>query len=247
MAVKLYRDIAIVLRTQKLGEADRIATVFLKRHGIKRVVARGVRKTTSKFGATLEPFMLIDLQNYTGRTLDTVTQAEMIQPYGEEIIANYDVFLDANIIVETAERLNDGASADNQFDLLAGALRTLAAKKIPSGIVRDAYLSRAIGLSGWAPELDVCVVCQRLGPHSHVSNELGGAVCVEHQHPGSFKVQAETIALLNAYFQGDWGKSLSSSSASYSQAAGFLASYLQWHLEKSLKSISIAQRTIAAR
>jgi len=51
----VYRDVAIVLRTQKLGEADRIITLFNKEHGRIKAVAKGVRKTKSRFGARLEP------------------------------------------------------------------------------------------------------------------------------------------------------------------------------------------------
>src|SRR5213075_2871924 len=51
----LYRDEGVVLRAIKLGEADRIVTIFTQGHGKIRAVAKGIRKTTSKFGARLEP------------------------------------------------------------------------------------------------------------------------------------------------------------------------------------------------
>ena len=51
----LYRDEGVVLRAIKLGEADRIVTIFTQGHGKVRAVAKGIRKTTSKFGARLEP------------------------------------------------------------------------------------------------------------------------------------------------------------------------------------------------
>src|SRR5690606_24338841 len=54
--MSLFRDDGIVLRTQKLGEADRIITLLTRGHGRVRAVARGVRRTKSKFGARLEPF-----------------------------------------------------------------------------------------------------------------------------------------------------------------------------------------------
>ena len=57
-----YSDEAVVLRTQNLGEADRIVTLLTRRHGKVRAVARGVRRTSSKFGARLEPFSQVDLQ-----------------------------------------------------------------------------------------------------------------------------------------------------------------------------------------
>ena len=74
--VPLYRDEAIVLRTHKLGEADRIITLLTRNNGRVRAVAKGVRRTTSKFGSRLEPFTHVDVQLAEGRNLDTVTQAE---------------------------------------------------------------------------------------------------------------------------------------------------------------------------
>src|SRR5438309_9306049 len=53
--VSLHRADGIVLRTQKLGEADRIITILTREQGRVRLVAKGVRRTTSKFGARLEP------------------------------------------------------------------------------------------------------------------------------------------------------------------------------------------------
>ncbi|MET0994701.1 MAG: DNA repair protein RecO, partial [Mycobacterium sp.] len=66
--MSLYRDEGVVLRTQKLGEADRIVTLLTREHGRVRAVAKGVRRTTSRFGARLEPFMHVDLQLATGRS-----------------------------------------------------------------------------------------------------------------------------------------------------------------------------------
>src|SRR4051794_41245766 len=85
----LYRDEGIVLRTQKLGEADRIVTVLTRRTGKVRAVAKGVRRTKSKFGARLEPFSHVDLQLYTGRNLDIISQAESIRAYGPAVGGDY--------------------------------------------------------------------------------------------------------------------------------------------------------------
>ena len=79
--VPLYRDEAIVLRTHKLGEADRIITLLTRQHGRVRAVAKGVRRTTSRFGSRLEPFTHVDLQLAEGRNLDVITQAETIEPF----------------------------------------------------------------------------------------------------------------------------------------------------------------------
>ena len=73
-----YREAAVVLRTHKLGEADRIVTLLTRGRGRVRAVARGVRRTKSRFGARLEPGMVVDVQCYEGRNLDTITQADVL-------------------------------------------------------------------------------------------------------------------------------------------------------------------------
>ncbi|MDX6314655.1 MAG: repair protein RecO, partial [Streptomyces sp.] len=93
--MSLFRDDGIVLRTQKLGEADRIITLLTRRHGRVRAVARGVRRTKSKFGARLEPFSHVDVQFFArggeliGRGLPLCTQGEIIAPYGGAIVTDY--------------------------------------------------------------------------------------------------------------------------------------------------------------
>ena len=117
MAAQLYRDEAVVLRTHRLGEADRIIVSLTRSHGQVRAVARGVRRTTSRFGARLEPFSMIDVQLHAGRNLDVVTQAEIIDPFGRAICADYAMFTCASTMVETAERLSadDGALSERRF------------------------------------------------------------------------------------------------------------------------------------
>ncbi len=100
----LYRDEGVVLRVQKLGEADRIVTVLTRRTGKVRAVAKGVRRTKSKFGARLEPFSHVDLQLYTGRNLDIVSQAESLHSYGPAIVADYRAYTAGTAVLETADR-----------------------------------------------------------------------------------------------------------------------------------------------
>ena len=83
--MSLYRDEGVVLRTSKLGEADRIITILTRGHGKIRAVAKGVRRTKSRFGARLEPFMRVDVLIAEGRSLDVVSQAEAVAAYGAPI------------------------------------------------------------------------------------------------------------------------------------------------------------------
>src|SRR4051812_2131295 len=78
----LYKEQGVVLRSAKLGEADKIVTVLTQGSGKIRAVAKGIRKTTSRFGGRLEPFTHVSLLVYRGRgALDTITQADIISAH----------------------------------------------------------------------------------------------------------------------------------------------------------------------
>ena len=103
--VRLYRDEAVVVRQHKLGEADRIITLLTKEHGLVRAVAKGVRRTRSKFGARLEPFAHVDVLLHPGRNLDIVTQVYSLDTFASAIVSDYGRYTTACAILETAERL----------------------------------------------------------------------------------------------------------------------------------------------
>ena len=157
--MSLFRDDGVVLRTQKLGEADRIITLLTRGHGRVRAVARGVRRTKSKFGARLEPFSHVDVQFFArgseliGRGLPLCTQSETIAPYGGGIVTDYARYTAGTAMLETAERFTDheGEPAVQQYLLLVGALRTLARGEHAPNLVLDAFLLRSLAVNGYAP------------------------------------------------------------------------------------------------
>ena len=233
----LYREQGVVLRTQKLGESDRIVTLLTPGRGLLRAVAKGVRRTSSKFGARLEPFMVADLQLFEGRTLDTITQASTLGAYGPHISSDYDRYRAGSVMVETAERLSEGGPAPEQYRLIIGALRTLAQGQLPAPLLRDGYLLRAIAAAGWAPGFEHCVRCEAPGPHTHVSVQLGGVVCENCRVPGTPALDPGSITLLGALLAGDWIAATESNDLQRAQAAGIVSAYTQWHLERGLKSL----------
>ncbi len=164
--VSLYRDDGIVLRTHKLGEADRIISILTRRNGRVRAVAKGVRRTKSRFGARLEPFTHVDLLLYTGRSLDVITQAETIRPYGEPLAADYPRYTSGTAMLETAERFTpvEKEPLIRQFLLLVGGLRALGEGEHDPRLVLDAYLLRTLAVAGYAPALDECAVCGSADP-----------------------------------------------------------------------------------
>jgi DNA repair protein RecO (recombination protein O) len=131
--VQGYRDDGVVLRTQKLGEADRIITLLTRQNGRVRAVAKGIRRTKSRFGARLEPFTHVDVLIHHGRSLDIITQAEVIRAYGTPLAADYPRYTAGTAMLETAERFTpeEKEPAIRQFLLLIGGLRALGETGAP--------------------------------------------------------------------------------------------------------------------
>ncbi|HET6699793.1 MAG TPA: DNA repair protein RecO [Nocardioidaceae bacterium] len=240
----LYRDEAIVLRTQKLGEADRIITLLCRHHGRVRAVAKGVRRTSSRFGSRLEPFSYVDLQLAEGRSLDVVTQAETLAPYGARIGAHYERYTAGTVMLETAERLvvEDKQPAVQQFLLLVGGLRTMAAGERDAGAVLDSFLLRSLAVAGYAPSFEVCARCGEPGPHRAFSPAGGGMLCSACRVPGAASPALETVALLGALLAGDWAVVEAAEPRHRKEANGLVAAYLAWHLERGLKSLAHLER-----
>ncbi|WP_424935655.1 MULTISPECIES: DNA repair protein RecO [Bacteria] len=238
-----YRDEAVVLRTHKLGEADRIVTMLSRRHGKLRAVAKGVRRTSSKFGSRLEPFMVADVQLYQGRSLDIVQQAESLGAYGADIALHYDRFTAANAMVETADRLNDAEATPEQYLLLVGGLRALARGEHAARSILDSYLLRVMALSGWAPSFGDCARCGRPGPHTTFVAQLGGLVCEDCAPMGSARIGGSALDLLRALMAGDWIAVDAASPADSAAASGLIAAYAQWHLERGIRSLAHLEGT----
>jgi DNA repair protein RecO (recombination protein O) len=243
---KLYRDDAVVLRCQKLGESDRIVTLFTRRHGRVRAVAKGVRRTTSKFGARLEPFGHIDVQISESRSsLHTVSQVEGIDLFGKAFLGDYQRYTTASAIVETAERLTsvEEEPSIRLYLLTLGAIRVLAAAEHEPSLILDSYLLRAMSLAGWAPALDACAVCGTPGQHRSFSIAAGGCVCGDCRPPGATHPSPATLELLLALATGDWASADASESGPRRETSGLVAAHLQWHLERGLRSLPLVDRS----
>ena len=195
-----------MLRTHKLGEADRIVTLLTRHHGRVRAVAKGVRKTTSRWGSRLEPFTHVDLQLAVGRNLDIVTQAETIEPFAGGLGGDYARYTAGTVMLETADRLvtEEGQPAVQQFLLLVGGLRAMAAGDKGANQVLDSYLLRSLAVAGYAPSFSHCARCGDEGPHRSFSPSAGGALCADCRVPGSASPSAGTLEVLGALLAGDW-------------------------------------------
>ncbi len=243
-SVPLYRDEAIVLRTHKLGEADRIITLLTRQHGRVRAVAKGVRRTTSRWGSRLEPFTHVDLQLAEGRSLDTITQAETLDSFHSRLGLDYERYTAGTAMLETAERLvtEEKEPSVQHFLLLVGGLRAMAAGEHPGNQVLDSYLLRSLAVAGYAPSFDHCTRCGVEGPHRYFNPAAGGVLCTMCKVPGSATPAVETVRLLAALLTGDWPVVHAADPRHLREASTLVAAYLAWHLERGLRSMAYVER-----
>jgi DNA repair protein RecO (recombination protein O) len=242
--VSYYRDNGVVLRTQKLGEADRIVTLLMRRHGRVRLAAKGVRRTSSRFGARLEPFSHVDIQCVTGRSLDIATQVVTLDPFGGMLSRDYARWTAGSAMLEAAERFaeNEGEPALRQYLLLVGGLRALAQTPRDPVLVLDAFLIRSLALGGYAPSFDACAGCGAPGPHRFFTIPGGGATCAACRPAACAAPGADTLMLLSALLNGDWDTAEAAEGRARREASGLVAAYLQWHLERGLRSLRHVER-----
>ena len=237
-----------MLRTHKLGEADRIITMLSRGRGKIRAVAKGVRRTSSKFGARLEPFSHVDLQFAEGRTLDVVIQVEGLDAFGDRLGHDYPAYTAGQVMLETADRLvvEEGEPSVQQYQLLVAALRVLnqgtSDGPRPASMILDSYLLRALAVAGYAPSFSDCARCGLVGPHAGFSPAVGGVVCERCRPAGSARPSPDTLRLLGALLEGRWPATRDASPAVQREASGLASAYLIWHLDRGLRSLAHVER-----
>ena len=229
----LYREEAVVLRTYKLGEADRIVVLVTNGRGKVRAVAKGVRKTKSRFGARLEPASHVQLQLYEGRQLDTVTQAESVELY-PEIRTDLVRMTDAMALLEAVDHVSqEGEPNPMLFRMLVGGLRTLALA--PSALLVGAFYWKLLALEGVTPMLDACVRCGSGGEMVAFDPAEGGALCRACRRGPV--LTPEGLELIRAILGGELGRALSTPAGSVAAEVTDLATKaLEHHLERRLRA-----------
>lgn len=238
-----YRDVAVVLRTYPLGEADRIVVLLTQEHGQLRAVAKGIRRTTSRFGARLEPFNLSDVQLVHGRNLEVISQAVGRKSWADPIAHDYAKFTAAAAVVEAAEKMTeDSGPCPEHYALVAGALSAIARGLHDPAAIVDSYLIRAVSVSGWAPSLRDCARCGNPGPHRCFSSELGGIVCQQCRPPGALSPEAETVQYLEALVYGHWEIIDAALPRVAIAASHIVAAYAQFHMEKTIRALAMVER-----
>lgn len=236
---ELYRDVGVVLRTYKLRESDRIVVFHTAENGKVRAVAKGVRKTKSKFGARLEPMSHVRLLLYRGRELDIVSQAEAVEPLSP-MLSSLDRASQGLAVIEAVDQLSLEREPNPQlYRMVVGVLRTIAASPSPLNVA--AFYWKLLANEGMRPELDRCVRCGQTEPDvEFVAFDLnqGGVVCRSCRSGQSISVGA--LAVLREILGGQLVAALARDESPITHEVSSLATRaLEFHIERHLKTVAM--------
>ena len=241
---RLYRTEAIILKRNNFGEADRLLTLYTPYRGKYCVIAKGVRKPTSRKAGHLEILSHSKLLLARGRSLDIVTQAETISAF-PNLRADLTKTSRAYYVVELIDRFTvEGIENYPLFELLLQVLAWFNAESNIEVITRF-YELRLLGLVGYQPQLFHCVRCDetiRPGDNQFSISE-GGVVCprCRDRFPEitALPISVNALKVLR-YLQLhtlEESYSLPLSPGIHRELERLMLKYITYHLERNLKSV----------
>jgi DNA repair protein RecO (recombination protein O) len=241
--VSLFRDRGVVLRSYRLGEADRIVVFLTERHGKVRAVAKGVRKTTSKFGARLEPLTHVDLLLWQGRSeLDIVNQVEVLDSF-RPVREDLGRLPRGMALLEVTDQMAQERHPDPRlFAMLVGALRALSDTGSDATLLAPAFFLKALVLEGAGPVLDECASCgEPDGVVELVAFDLvaGGTLCRAHRSGRPLSPAA--LSLLRRILGGDLASVLAGAPPpGADEVAELSTEAMEVHLDRRIRSVRSA-------
>lgn len=196
--MNLYQTPAIVLRRQQSGEAAKIITFFTRRFGKLRAIARGVRKTTCRYGSGMEVFSHNDIILYMkeNKTFSTVTQCSIIESF-QDIREDLYRFASATYIVELIDEIVKEREVNLRlFNFLLATLRYLH-KESPLAVLTF-FQMHLLNLTGFRPQINHCVGCRFpiKPPFIYYSVEKGGILCAQCYKRNNKAIQVSPEHLL---------------------------------------------------
>lgn len=235
----LYRDRGVVLRTYKLGEADRIVVVLTAGHGKVRAVAKGVRRPKSRIGGRLEPLSHAEMLFYEGRELDGVSQADLVEPW-PKLHSDLSRMSQGLAMAEAAEQVaQEGAACEPLYRMLVGALRTLVDR--PGPLVVASFYLKLLLMEGARPVLDACAGCGVEAPAVDlVAFDMaeGGALCRTCRR--GLPVSPSALELMGWVLGGQLSRALAVPAGAATSEVSHLATVaLEAHLERRLRALHL--------
>ncbi len=236
MAIR--HDQGIVLRSFPFGEADKVIVLLSPNHGKLRTVAKGIRKTKSRFGGRLETFSHVDLVLYEGRNLDTITQVEMIESF-HSLRSDLDRVMAAGVMVEVADAVaQENEGSVRLFLLLQRGLRALDTGAAHPDLV-SSFLLKAAETIGVAPALDRCAGCGRTDGLSRFSFDAGGVLCEQCRTAGAYALRDGLTDYLAVLARSDLSDLPVPDERFVGEARGVARRFIEYHLERQIQSMAV--------
>ena len=231
-----YKADAIVLRSIRFSEADRVLHLYTLERGRVNAIAKGVRKTTSKFGARLEPMSHVRLLLAKGRELDIVSQAEAVESLAPMVV-DLDHMTNGMAVLEAIDQMTlDREPAPHLYRMLVGALRTIADRSGP--LVVSAFYWKLLAAEGVRPQLDACVRCGETEPLVAFDLAEGGVLC--RQCRSGTAISPEALALMRQVLGGRLNDALAVPASPATHEVSTLATRaLEHHIERRLRTVAM--------
>lgn len=235
----LYRDTGVVLRTYKLAESDRIVVLLTEGHGKIRAVAKGVRKTHSKFGGRLEPMSHVRLLLHQGRDLDIVNQVESVDSLAP-LRADLDHITRGMAVLEAVDQMSLDREPNPQlYRMLVGVLRTISVSASP--LVVPAFFWKLLTLEGVRPELDACVRCAETEPLVAFDMDHGGVLCRTCR--SGAPISSDALDLMRMILGGKLNAALAAPiSPATHEVNNHATRAVEHHIERRLRSVAVFER-----
>lgn len=234
MAIR--HDAGIVLRSYPFGEADRVVVLLSPHHGKLRTVAKGVRKTLSRFGGRLEPFTHVELVLYEGRNLDTITQVEVVAAF-PRLRDDLDKLNAASLMVEAVDAVaQEKESSVALFGLLSDGLAALEAGPLHPDLVTG-FLLHLAGVVGVAPALEICASCGRADDLTRFSFSGGGVLCSQCQVESMVRLRAGLTDFLASLARSPLSELPASPPGMSGEALGVTKRFIEHHLDRRLAGL----------
>lgn len=238
MAIR--NDQGIVLRGYPFGDADRVVVLLSPNNGKLRTVAKGVRKTSSRFGGRLEPFTHVDLVLYEGRNLDTITQVSTIEAF-PRLRSDLERVVAAGIMVEAADAVaQEDESSLRLFLLLQRGLRALEAGVTGNDLITS-FLLKLATVVGMAPALEACAACGRAESLVGFSFAGGGVVCERCREERGVRLRDGLTAYLALLEQADFAALPATDPMLAGDAMGVARRFVEYHLDRTLASLAVLE------
>jgi DNA repair protein RecO (recombination protein O) len=240
-APRVYSTPAIVLRQRKLGDADKILTLFSASDGKIDAVVKGVRRTKSRMAGHVEPLTHANFQLAKGKSLDIVTQVETIEPF-QALRDDLERMSRALYACELLDKFTETHEPNFElYRLLLDTLRRLETRDDYEIAVRF-YEMAMLDAMGYRPELEECVICRtRLKAETNYWTAAGGGVVCASCRTDETAVRpisANAVKLLRLLLHGRF-----SDAARVTIDAGLsaeleraLLEYVRWVLERDVRS-----------